>query len=77
MIRIRVYWDGFYQGEFDSTVRIEKDDTIYGALFQNIITGEKFKVIVAPKLEVHLHPEWKLGTTTALIYQNVNVMRLE
>jgi hypothetical protein len=77
MIRIKVYWDGFYQGEFDSPVRIEKNDTIYGTLFQNIVTAEKFKVVVASKLEVHLYSEWQRGMGHIKFYQDINVMRLE
>lgn len=77
MIRVRIYWDGFYQGEFDSPIRIEKNDTIYGSLFQNIVTAEKFKVIVASKLEVHLYSEWQSRKDDVKFYQVINVMRLE
>lgn len=77
MIQVKVFWDGFYQGQFESPVRLLRNDMIYGTLFQNITTGEKFKIIVASELEITLSSEWQSREDHVNIYQNVNVMRLE
>lgn len=76
MIQVRIYWDGFYQGEIKSPVRLEQGDTIYGMLFQNLTTGEKFKVIVASELEVDLYDHWQERDEHVRVRQNINVMRL-
>lgn len=77
MIRVKIYWDGFYQGEIKSPVRLQQGDIVYGMLFQNITTGEKFKIIVASELEVSLYDHWQDRDDHVRIYQNVNVVRLE
>lgn len=77
MIRVKVFWDGYYQGEFSSPVRMLRNDMIYGTLFQNITTGEKFKIIVASELEIMLNSEWQSRKDDVKIYQNINVIRME
>ena len=77
MIRVKVFWDGYYQGEFSSPVRMSRNDMIYGTLFQNITTGEKFKIIVASELEIMLNSEWQSRKDDVKIYQNINVIRME
>lgn len=77
MIRVKIFWDGFYQGEAKSPVRLEKGDTIYGMLFQNRITGEKFKVISASELEMHLFDNWQDRDEHICLFQDVNVVRIE
>jgi hypothetical protein len=77
MIKVRVYWDGFYQGEFESPVRIQRNDMIWGTLFQNVVTGEKFKVTVASEIDIFLYSEWQSKKDDIAFYQNVTVIRLE
>lgn len=77
MIRIKIWWDGFYQGEIKSPVRLRQGDIVYGMLFQNLTTGEKFKIIVASELEIELYDHWQDRDDHVRVCQNINVVRIE
>jgi hypothetical protein len=76
MIQINVYWNGFYQGWFNSPVRLGEKDIITGMLFQNITAGERFEVVDASKLEVVLGVRWPDDKNDIQICQDISVVQL-
>jgi len=76
MIQVSVYWNGRYQGYFDSSVRLQEKDVINGVLFQNMVAGEKFEVISASALEVVLGVQWPNNRGDIKISQDISVIEL-
>lgn len=76
MIQVSVYWNGRYQGYFDSSVRLQEKDVINGVLFQNITAGEKFEVIDASALEVILGNQWPNNRGDIKVCQDISVIEL-
>lgn len=79
MIRIRIYWDGFYQGEFDSPVRLQRNDLIWGTLFRRQLSGEKFRIFTASPVDIFLDPEFLSNekVSKCSLTQDVHVTKLE
>lgn len=77
MILVRVYWDGYYQGEFHSPVRLTRNDTINGNLFKNIVSGEKFRILTASPIDIYLSEKDSKDKYSPEMQQDIHVTRLE